>query len=371
MLPILLNLCLGIFKYICGSISGLASISADAANNLSDAVTSLLTALGVKMASTLGGTRHPNGHGRIEWVVGIVVSCSIVLVGWEALRDSISAIRNPSEAEFNAFILLVMLVSIGVKLFLYFFNTKKSRENNSSAYRAAAADCISDAVSTAVVTLSFLVDSLLHLHIDGWCGVIVALFIMRNGLKSFAEISRRVLGEVADEALLERLRQYVLAYDPEMIGEVVDLQLLDYGYGRYGASLTVRTGCDADRGNFLLRIADLKSDIYHEFGYVATIEPEVPVSPSEQERIRETVRRKLGQIDEKLALADGTRVNAGSDEPQAVLCITIPFGYSKREQQLYQEIRKQLEGEDFSCSVKLMVQPTLRQERRRRRRAKA
>ncbi|MVB12515.1 Cation efflux family protein [Caprobacter fermentans] len=158
----------------------MASISADAANNLSDAVTSLMTALGVKVASTLGGTRHENGHGRIEWVVGIVVSCSIILVGWESLRDSIYAIKNPSETKFHLFILLVMLVSIGIKLFLFLFDTKKSKENNSSAYKAAAADCISDAVSTSVVTVSFLIDSLLHLHIDGWCGLIVSLFIISN-----------------------------------------------------------------------------------------------------------------------------------------------------------------------------------------------
>lgn len=123
MLPILLNLCLGVFKYICGNVSGLASITADAANNLSDAVTALMTALGVKVASTLGGPRHENGHGRVEWVVGIVVSCSIVLVGWETLRDSIHAIYNPEEPSFNPFVLAVMLASIGVKLFLYFYNT--------------------------------------------------------------------------------------------------------------------------------------------------------------------------------------------------------------------------------------------------------
>lgn len=355
MLPIILNLCLGAFKYICGSISGLASLSADAANNLSDAVTSLMTALGVKVASTLGGTRHENGHGRIEWVVGIVVSCSIILVGWETLRDSIYAIKNPSEPKFHLFILLVMLVSIGIKLFLFLFDTKKSKENHSSAYQAAAADCISDAVSTSVVTVSFLIDSLLHLHIDGWCSLIVSLFIIRNGLKSFAEISRRVLGGVADEALSERLKSYVLAYDREMIDEVVDLQLLDYGYERYGAFLTVRTKCDVDKGRFLLLIADLKSDIYKEFGYVATIEPEVPANLSEQNRIKEIVCQKIKEIDENLIVADSTRINEGAARPQAVLYITIPFEYSKQERKIYQEVQKKLEGESFSYTTKLVV----------------
>ena len=111
MIPIILNLCLAIFKYICGTVSGLSSITSDAANNLSDAVTSLMTVLGVKMASTLGGQRHQNGHGRMEWIVGLVVSCSIVLVGWESLGNSVHAIRNPASPEFSVFILVVMLVS--------------------------------------------------------------------------------------------------------------------------------------------------------------------------------------------------------------------------------------------------------------------
>lgn len=360
MLPIIFNLCLGVFKYICGSISGLASISADAVNNLTDAVTSLMTAFGVKVASTLGGKRHENGHGRIEWVVGIVISCSIILVGWEALRDSIHAIENPSDPEFNLFILLVMLVSIGVKLFLFLLNTKKSKENHSSAYKAAAADCISDAVSTSVVTVSFLVDSLLHLHMDGWCGLLVSLFIIRNGLKSFGEITRRVLGEVADETLSEQLKSYVLAYDREMIDEVVDLQLLDYGYERYGAFFTVRTKCDADKSRFLLLIADLKSDIYKEFGYVATIEPEVPANLLEQNRIKEIVCRKIKEIDENLIVADNTRINEGTARPQVVLYITIPFQYSKQERELYQKIQKKLEGESFSYTAKLMAGKSLR-----------
>lgn len=355
MVPIILNLCLGIFKYICGTISGLSSITSDAANNLSDAVTAVMTVLSVKMASTLGGQRHQNGHGRLEWIVGIVVSCSIMLVGWESLGNSIWAIKHPSEPEFNVFILLVMLVSIGVKIFLFCFNTKKSRENNSSAYKAAAADCVSDGVSTVVVTITFLMDSIWHFHLDGWCGILVSLFIMRNGLLSFAEVSRRVLGEVANADLSAQLERFVLAYNQELIGDVVDLQLMDYGYERYGATLTVRAKYDADQAKFLLLIADLKSDIYQKFGYITTIEPEIPAAPAIQEQVREIVCRKLGELDGNLIMAENTRVNKGVDRPQAVIYIFVPFSYGKREHEVYREVRNALEGQDFSYTVKLLA----------------
>lgn len=105
----------------------------------------------------------------------------------------------------------------------------------------------------------------------------------------------------------------------------------------------------------MLLIADLKSDIYREFGYIATIEPEIPAEQSQQNRIREIVQRKIKEIDEKLNVADTTRINEGVTGPQAVLYITIPFAYSRQEKELYQEIQKRLTGEAFSYTVKLMA----------------
>lgn len=355
MLPLILNLFLGAFKFLCGTTSGMAAITADAANNLTDAVTSLLTMLGMKAASTLGGKRHENGHGRIEWIVGMIVSCSIMLVGWETLRTSVEAIGAPVESRFEWFILFILLLSVGAKLFLFFFYTNKSKKVNSSAYKAAAADCISDAVSTFVVTISFLLNSLLSLHVDGWCGILVSLFIMRNGMLSFAEISRRILGEMADDSLAEELRSYVLAYDKNMIAELVDFQLLDYGYERYGAFFTVRMTRDADRIKFLLLIADLKSDIYKRFGYVATIQAECPVTLAKEAEINRAVHRIVKEVDERLMIDNETRINAGLSKPQIVLHIKIPFKYSRQEREILHRLQEKLEKEPFSFTIKLMA----------------
>ena len=248
-----------------------------------------------------------------------------------------------------------MLVSIAIKILLFLFNRKKSLEKNSSAYKAAAADCISDAVSTSVVTLTFLADSLLKLHLDGWCGILVSLFIMRNGLLSFAEITRRVLGEVADADLSEQLKNFVLKYNENLIGEVVDLQLMDYGYERYGASLTVRAKHGADRAEFLLLVADLKSAVYQKFGYITTIEPEIPASPKVQEQVMEIVRHKISGIDRNLTVAENTRVNEGADRPQAIICILVPFSYSSHEQEIFQQVQASLKDQNFSYTVKLLA----------------
>ena len=133
------------------------------------------------------------------------------------------------------------------------------------------------------------------------------------------------------------------------------LQLMDYGYERYGATLTVRAKYDADQAKFLLLIADLKSDIYQKFGYITTIEPEIPAAPAIQEQVREIVCRKLGELDGNLIMAENTRVNKGVDRPQAVIYIFVPFSYGKREHEVYREVRNALEGQDFSYTVKLLA----------------
>ena len=137
-----------------------------------------------------------------------------------------------------AFTLCVLLVSVSVKIFLYGYNTKKSREKNSQGLNAAAADCISDAVSTSVVTLSLLADTLFHIRLDGWCGLLVALFIIYNGLKSFADTAHRIMGGNSDPEQTEKLRRYVLDFGG-VFADVPELQIHDYGYDRYGVSLCV------------------------------------------------------------------------------------------------------------------------------------
>ena len=160
MIPILINICLAGLKFFAGSICGLTSVMADGTNNLMDAVTSAITELGAKLSAIPGGKKHKNGHGRIEWLVAIAMSCSIVVVGWELLMQSVEEIKNPSEASFSIVALIILVISVATKIFLYFFNISKSKEHNSQVYKAAALDCISDAVSTAVVLFSFIMQTI-------------------------------------------------------------------------------------------------------------------------------------------------------------------------------------------------------------------
>lgn len=293
MLNILLNLALFTVKFIGGKLSNSVSVTSDAFNNLTDAVTTMFAWLGLKVSSFGAGEKHPNGHGRFEWVIALLAGSSVILVGWELLRDSISAIKDPGDTIFSVFTLIVLAISIGVKFFMYLDNNKKSKENNSSALKAVSVDCLSDAASTSVVLISLLINALFHVNIDGWCGVLVSLFIMYNGFSSFFETINRIMGHSAAKEQLDEMRSFVMENGD--FKDILDLQIEDYGYGRYRVSMTVIGGDNVDAQRLLSDAAQSKYQIFERYGYHAQIS--VEKNCSENSDIRAYVEQKLSTID--------------------------------------------------------------------------
>lgn len=269
MLNVLLNLALFAVKFIGGKLSRSVSVTSDAFNNLTDAVTTLFAWIGVKVASVGAGERHPNGHGRFEWIVALLSASSIILIGWELLRDSIDAIKAPEATVFSIFTVIVLALSIGVKFFMFLYNRKKSGETDSASLKAVSVDCLSDALSTTVVLAALIVNRLFAVNIDGWCGILVSVFIMYNGFQSFGETAERIMGRSASEEHLRELKAF--AMENEDFRDMEDLQIEDYGYGRFRVSMTAvgEAGVAADR--LLADIADLRYRICTRYGYNAQI----------------------------------------------------------------------------------------------------
>ncbi len=363
MIPILINLCLAGLKFFAGNICGLTSVMADGTNNLMDAVTSAITELGARVSSVPGGEKHKNGHGRFEWLVAIAMSCSIVVVGWELLMQSVEGIRNPSKAVFSAVTLIILVISVATKVFLYFFNITRSKEHNSQVYKTAALDCISDAVSTAVVLLSFIIQSKTGLHLDGYCGVLVSLFIMYNGFKSFADTSKRIIGEDIDADALNRLREYILSYNDGVISKCIDVQIMDYGYERFGALVNVIPAQGRTDEQVLDDITGLRSGIFREFGYIATIQPMVPVDLQTERNIRRELEQYFDKLPYSVKIADETTFNRAGSGIQIVLHAVIPFEKGKYEKEIISEIVKFAEGKEIELVVKLSISSRLHKER--------
>ncbi|WP_027625796.1 cation diffusion facilitator family transporter [Clostridium lundense] len=232
---IISNTILFITKLVVGMITSSISVTADAFNNLSDATSSLITMLGFKLASKPADKEHPFGHGRIEYISGLIVSFMVILVGFEFVKSSYSRITNPVQINFQLIPFILILLSIGVKVWLSSFNKYVGKRINSSALQASSFDALSDVITSSCVALSLILSKWTSFPVDGYIGIVVSLFIMYSGFSLIKDTLDPILGEVPDEELVQKIISGVLSY--KYITGVHDLVIHNYGPGRFMATI--------------------------------------------------------------------------------------------------------------------------------------
>ncbi len=302
-LGVALNILLFVGKLLAGTISGSVSITADAFNNLSDAASSIVTLLGFKLAGQAPDREHPYGHGRIEYLTGLLVSVLILLMGFELAKTSVEHILHPTETIFHPLVAVILLVSIGVKLYMFFYNRSLSKLIDSVALASSASDSISDVLSTLVVLLSQVISYTTDLRIDGFCGLAVSCFILRTGVSSVLETVSPLLGEAPPNGLLTQLTDAVLG-DNRILG-VHDLIIHDYGPGMRMASLHVEVPSDTSLVD-AHEIADkmeLKIRSQFQIDCVIHIDP-VDVKDAEALKLQHQVASYLRSIDPNSSIHD-------------------------------------------------------------------
>lgn len=229
-LGLCLNVLLGVGKLIAGLISGSAAIAGDAANNLSDSAASIVTVSAFLLSNRKADKEHPYGHGRYEYIAGLVIGILILFVGFEFILTGIDRIHNPQEIDFGLLSILILSASVGVKLFMTFYYRIAAKKINSGTLKAASLDSIFDVATTGVLLVSFAFDSLLPFSIDGYCTVFVALAILWSGVKVIMEASGKLLGTGAEPELVQKVYEAVLQ-SPFICG-AHDLGIHDYGPGK-------------------------------------------------------------------------------------------------------------------------------------------
>ena len=232
---IILNLILFLGKFLAGTIGNSISIMADAFNNLSDAGSSFITLIGFKMSVQEADPNHPFGHGRIEYLSGLVVAGAILLMGYELIVSSAKKILQPEETTFSLLTLTILLSSILVKFYMAYYNFSIGKKITSSSLKATATDSLSDAVTTTAVLLSSLFEHFFHWRLDGYCGVLVGLFIIYAGFNAARDTVNPLLGQPPAREFVEQVQQIVL--NTEGILGMHDLIVHDYGPGRVIISL--------------------------------------------------------------------------------------------------------------------------------------
>lgn len=318
-----LNLLLFAGKLFAGTISGSIAITADAFNNLSDAGSSVVTLLGFRLAGRKPDPEHPFGHGRMEYISGLAVAGLILLMGVELGKSSLKKILSPEEIVSSPLVLAILAVSVAVKLYMFYYNRSIGKKIKSAAMSATATDSLSDAVSTTAVLIATLVGQLTGLNIDGWVGLLVALFILFSAYKAAKETLSPLLGQTPDPEFVDRIEQIVLSY-PEVLN-VHDLIVHDYGPGRMMISLHAEVSADGD----LLQLHDVIDNAEHrlkkELGCMAVIHMDpIITNDAHTDALRMAVAEKVKSIDPRLTIHD-FRTVPGSTHTNLIFDVVVPY----------------------------------------------
>lgn len=335
-LGIVLNILLFIGKYLAGILSGSIAITADAFNNLSDAGSSVITLVGFKFSGRKADADHPFGHGRIEYLSGFGVSMVIILMGFELLKSSVQKVLSPEPVEAGILPVLILIVSICVKMYMAYYNRSVGVKINSEAMKATAMDSLSDTIATFAVLISMAVVHTTGYNIDGWCGCIVACFVLYAGYNAAKDTLNPLLGEPPSKEFVEEIRSIVLAH-PEIIG-IHDLVVHDYGPGRRMISLH---GEVAGNSN-IFAIHDVIDRIEKELGQKLGCEAVIHMDPVEvdNEKIAEIKKELAEKIQDKLPEVSihDFRMVQGPTHTNLIFDVVVPYEYEKTGSQVKAEI---------------------------------
>lgn len=243
-LGIFLNLLMTAGKIISGHITGSISMVADALNNLSDAGSSVITLVGFKESEKAADEDHPFGHGRSEYISGLIVAMLILLMGVELLKESITKVIHPAVVSTSLTAYLILAGSVLIKCYMAFYNSRIGRKIESPAMKAVATDSLSDTVTTSVVILTMIINQFAHVNLDAWGGILVSLIILWAGYGAARDTISPLLGQKPDPSLVSRIREIVVQ-QPDIIG-IHDMMIHDYGPGRLIVSLHAEVPGNAD-----------------------------------------------------------------------------------------------------------------------------
>ncbi|MBO7254274.1 MAG: cation transporter [Clostridia bacterium] len=268
-LGIFLNMILFVLKIIAGSITGSVSIKSDAFNSLSDAGSSLVSLLGFKLASQKPDKDHPFGHGRFEYISGLVVAMIICLMGFELGKESVTKLFNPEAPKFEITAVIILSVSMAIKLYMFFYNRKIGKKYSSQTLLATATDCISDTVATGATIITLFVYKFFEINIDAYCGIILSLLIFKAGFGAIKDTISPLLGTPPEKELVEKIEKIVM--DNDVVIGVHDLIIHDYGPGRRMISIHAEIPVDGDLATMHDCIDNIEKRLFDELSCHAVI----------------------------------------------------------------------------------------------------
>lgn len=343
---IALNLLLFGGKLAAGLLTGAISVTADAFNNLSDAASSVVTLVGFRLAGQKPDADHPFGHGRMEYLAGLLVSLLILLVGVELGKSSLEKILHPQSTQLTALSGVILVVSIMVKLWMGWFNSALDDRIQSETLRATATDSRSDALATSTVLLGLGITHVTHLQLDGWLGLLVAVFILKAGWSAAKDTVDPLLGTTPDPEMVKEIQALILEHD-QVVG-IHDLIIHDYGPGRRMMSVHAEVSAQAD----VMEVHDIIDHIERELGEKFQIETVIHMDPvqignPQVEELRSLTAQLAKDIHPNLSIHD-FRITAGPLYTNLIFDLVIPYNVSLPPEQVKEALTQALQEKDFS-----------------------
>lgn len=349
---IVCNVFLFFVKFAVGTIMNSISVVADGFNNLSDAGSSVISFIGVKMASKPADEDHPFGHGRMEYISALIVAFLVMEVGFTFLKDAIGKIKEPQELQFHLVSTCILILSVGVKLWLGMFNKKLGTKIDSKVMLATAEDSMGDVLATSATIVSILVFKIFGINIDGFIGIGVSLVVMKAGFEIAKDTIEPLLGEAVPTDVYKKIIAFVESYDG-VVG-THDLIVHNYGPGRSMASVHAEVPNDVDIEVSHEIIDRIEREALHEIGIYLVIHMD-PIETKDEQTVfvKNILEQELSKLDSKCSIHDFRMVD-GEKQINLIFDMVVPIQYDKEQRKdLCKHIRSAMQARDerYQCVI--------------------
>ena len=337
---IFFNILLFIGKLIMGILTHSIAIVGDALNNLSDAGSSIITMIGFRLAGKAPDADHPFGHGRLEYISGLIVSLLICIMGFELGKSSIEGIIHPTAVDCTVLAVAMLIASLLVKAYMMFYNFKWAKIIDSSAMRATAIDSRNDMISTSVVLLAVISTKFTDLPVDAYIGVALAVFILYSGINAARETIEPLLGTPPSKEFIDKIEEIVMSH--EAISGIHDVVVHDYGPGRKMVSLHAEVSAFQDMFYVHDVIDNIEYDLAKELDCEAVIHMD-PIDTKNKDlmKLQDEAKEIVKELDERITIHD-FRMVPGDSHTNLIFDMVVPHDVATSEKELIQSVQKKM-----------------------------
>ncbi len=346
---IVVNIVLVVFKMIVGLLAHSVAVILDAVNNLSDALSSIITIIGTKLAGKKPDKKHPYGYGRIEYFSSIIIAVIVLIAGLSSFKESAGKIIKPETANYTIFSLIIILSTVFIKYFFGKYVKKEGEKLNSGSLIASGTDAISDSILSASTLVAAIISYSFKISIEGYIGIIISIFIIKSALEILKETVGDMIGVRADSELISKIKNQILK-DKKILG-VYDLIIHNYGPNNMIATAHIQVDDEVTAKEIHRITRNITMDIYRHFGIIITLGIYASNDKGEFKKIKNYIQKLIKEY-ENIIQMHGFYV----DEDNSQISFDIIFNFDEKEpERKAEEIKIKLKEKNSKYDYNIII----------------